>query len=98
MISFKNTMLSLFYVLLHSLTKTAKPSIPHYMADAGSTCESLSLVVPILGNMLYQQLHSWDWTWFVICFPLDYKLLRTKIIIKIIIITIITPKSFPHKR
>lgn len=79
------------------LSKTAKPSIPHYMADAGSTCESLSLVVSILGNMLYQQLHSWYWIWFI-CFPLDCKLLRTKIIIKIIMITIITPKSFPHKR
>lgn len=32
-----------------------------------------------------------------ICFPLDYMLLRTNIIIKIITITVITQKSFPHK-
>ena len=43
-------------------TKTAKPSIPHYMADAGSICESLSLLLLLshFSRVNSVQPHRWQ--------------------------------------
>lgn len=64
----KNTMLSLFYILLHSYNKSSETFKPHHMDEAYSICESPSLLVPMLGSMLHHQLHCWDWTCFVYLF------------------------------
>lgn len=92
-ISFKNRMPSLFFACSYSYNSNynikAIGSYNMAVPVSGSHCTAQSCAQK-------HQLHFWDWTELT-CSPLNQKLLRANMIIKIIPITTLTPKLFHIK-